>query len=47
MRIEWNTNGTQPNLGVARMGDVATIGTDFDADNQGEFLVINSGDNFY
>lgn len=46
MRIEWNTNGTQPDLSIARMGDVATVGTDFAVDNQGEFLVINSGDNF-
>lgn len=46
MRIEWNSNGTQPDLSVARMGDVATVGTDFAADNQGDFLVINSGDNF-
>jgi len=46
MRVEWDTNGTQPDLSVARMGDVATFGTDFNADNQGEFLVVDSGDNF-
>lgn len=46
MRISWNTNGTEPDLSVARLGDVVTVGTDFNADNQGNFMVINSGDNY-
>jgi len=46
MRIEWNTNGTAPTLSNAKYGDVVTIGTDFAADNQGEFGIINTGDNF-
>ena len=46
MRIEWNTNGTQPSLGNAKYGDIITIGTDFVAVNQGQFLITNSGDNF-
>lgn len=46
MRVSWNTNGTEPDLSVARMGDVVTLGTDFNAANQGNFMVINSGDNY-
>lgn len=46
MRLEWNTNGTEPSFTNARLGDVLTIGTDFDASNQGEYMVTNSGDNF-
>src|SRR5690606_7144918 len=46
MRVEWNTTGTEPTLSNAKFGDVATFGTDFDADNRGSFMVLNSGDNF-
>lgn len=46
MRVEWNTNGTQPTLANAKFGDIIKIGTDFAADNQGEFLVTKSGDNY-
>ena len=46
MRIEWNTNGTASTLANARIGDVVTVGTDFDVDNQGQYMVTNSGDNF-
>lgn len=46
MVIEWNTNGTQPSLENAVVGDVVTLGTDFNASNQGEFMVVESGDNY-
>lgn len=46
MRIEWNTNGTEPTLENAIMGDVVTVGTSFAAANQGTFMVVDSGDNF-
>ena len=46
MRIEWNTNGTQPTLANAKMGDVVRVGTAFSAANQGDFMVASSGDNF-
>lgn len=46
MTIEWNTNGTQPSLENAKLGDILTVGTDFNAANQGDFQVIDSGDNF-
>lgn len=46
MRISWNTNGTQPTLGNAKMGDIVTVGTAFASINQGTFMVEASGDNF-
>jgi uncharacterized phage protein gp47/JayE len=46
MTIEWNGNGTQPTLENARIGDILYLGTAFDPANQGEFLVVDSGDNF-
>jgi len=46
MRVEWNSVGTQPTLSLAKFGDVATFGTDFDADNQGNFMVLKSGVNY-
>lgn len=46
MRLEWDTNGTEPSLGNAKFGDIVTIGTDFASGNQGSFLVLKSGDNY-
>jgi hypothetical protein len=46
MRIEWNTNGTEPSLENARMGDVLKLGTAFNVANQGEFMIVDSGDNY-
>lgn len=42
VRISWNTNGTQPTIENAKQGDLVTIGTDFAAANQGEFMVTKS-----
>jgi uncharacterized phage protein gp47/JayE len=39
-KIEWNGNGTDPSLGLAKVGDVIYLGTDFDADNQGSYTII-------
>lgn len=44
MRIEWNGNGTQPDMSDVKMGDIVNVGTDFNADNQGSFMVTKSGD---
>ncbi len=41
--LNWNGVGTEPSLENARMGDVMTFGTDFDPDNQGDFMVRRSG----
>lgn len=46
MRIEYNGNGTAPTLENAKYGDEVTVGTDFNAANQGVFSVINTGSNF-
>lgn len=46
MTIAWNTNGTEPSLENAKIGDILTLGTDFNAANQGSFLVVDSGDNY-
>lgn len=45
-RIEWAGGGTEPTLENAKMGDVLTFGTSFNANNQGDFMVVDSGDNF-
>ena len=41
--LNWNGIGTEPSLGLAQMGDVLKLGTDFAAANQGEFMVLSSG----
>ena len=46
MRIEWNGNGTEPTLSNAKQGDVIRFGSAFASDNQGYFMVLNSGDNY-
>jgi hypothetical protein len=46
MKIEWNTNGTQPDMSVARVGDSVTIGTGFAAANQGVFMITDSDTNY-
>lgn len=40
MRIQWTGTGTEPDFGLAKAGDILTIGTDFNAANQGEFAVV-------
>ena len=46
MRVEWDSSGTTPSLSNCKLGDFLTLGTDFDADNQGTFMVLDSGDNY-
>lgn len=46
MQIAWNTVGTTPTLANAKMGDVVTVGTAFAANNQGIFMVTESGNNY-
>jgi uncharacterized phage protein gp47/JayE len=41
--LNWNGIGTEPNFENAKMGDVITFGTDFDPNNQGEYMVLRSG----
>lgn len=41
--MNWNGVGTEPNFFPVRMGDIVTLGTDFAAQNQGEFMVLRSG----
>ena len=41
MKIEWNGNGTQPDLSTVKLGDIITIGTDFAVDNQGSFMITD------
>jgi uncharacterized phage protein gp47/JayE len=39
MRIVWNGTGTQPTFDNARLGDTLIVGTAFNLDNQGQFMV--------
>lgn len=41
--LNWNGVGTEPNLQLAKMGDVMTFGSDFNAANRGDFMVLRSG----
>ncbi|NJO48234.1 MAG: hypothetical protein HC840_00800 [Leptolyngbyaceae cyanobacterium RM2_2_4] len=41
--LNWNGVGTEPNFANTRMGDIITLGVDFDAANQGNFMVQRSG----
>lgn len=41
--LNWNGVGTEPTLGNALCGDIITFGVDFNAANQGEFMVLRSG----
>ncbi|MCX9024617.1 MAG: baseplate J/gp47 family protein [Candidatus Methanoperedens sp.] len=41
--LNWNGVGTEPTLENANVGDVVTFGTDFNAANRGDFMVIRSG----
>ena len=43
MYVNWNGIGTQPNFGLAQVGDVITFGTDFATANRGDFMVVDSG----
>jgi hypothetical protein len=40
--LEWTGTGTEPTLGNASVGDILTVGTDFNAANQGSFMVLDS-----
>lgn len=42
--LEWNGVGTEPSLQNAEMGDILTVGTDFDPANQGEYMVLRAGE---
>lgn len=42
--VNWNGSGTQPTLENAQMGDVVTFGSDFSSANQGDFMVLRSGE---
>lgn len=44
MYVNWNGVGTEPALQNAQMGDVITFGSDFAAANQGDFMVLRSGE---
>ncbi|HLD91596.1 MAG TPA: baseplate J/gp47 family protein [Patescibacteria group bacterium] len=46
MRIEWNGNGVEPDFSVVNLGDIVEVGTTFDVDNQGKFMVTKIGDNW-
>lgn len=40
LRISWNTNGTEPStINDLKYGDIVTFGTDFNAANQGDFMI--------
>jgi uncharacterized phage protein gp47/JayE len=41
--LNWNGVGTEPHLENAQVGDVVNFGSDFNAANQGEWMVIRSG----
>jgi uncharacterized phage protein gp47/JayE len=41
--LNWNGVGTQPNFENARAGDILTLGVDFNAANQGQFMVLRTG----
>lgn len=42
IRLTWDGTGTEPTLGVARVGDELTLGTDFDPANQGTFMITKA-----
>lgn len=44
VRLKWAGAGAEPSLENLRPGNIATLGTDFDAANQGDFHVIDSGE---
>jgi hypothetical protein len=39
MAVAWNSSGTQPNFSSLKMGDIVTLGSAFNASNQGSFMV--------
>jgi hypothetical protein len=41
MIITWNSAGTQPDFSDVKLGDIVTVGTAFNADNQGNFMVTS------
>jgi uncharacterized phage protein gp47/JayE len=43
MTLSWNGIGLEPDFGSCRVGDVLTLGTDFDPLNQGEFSILRNG----
>jgi hypothetical protein len=42
-KLKWAGAGAEPNLEDARPGDIVILGTDFNAANQGEFSIVDSG----
>lgn len=41
--LNWNGSGSEPDFSLVRMGDVLTLGTDFNSANQGDFMVLSNG----
>jgi hypothetical protein len=41
--VSWAGTGTAPLLGATLPGDIVTFGSGFASDNQGSFMVVNSG----
>lgn len=46
VKLQWNGNGTNPSLSLVKVGDLITLGTDFDAANQGSFVVTGKASNY-
>jgi uncharacterized phage protein gp47/JayE len=42
IKLSWNGNGTEPDLGEAKVGDELTLGTDFNSDNQGSWMITKA-----
>lgn len=43
-KLIWGGLGDEPSLEDARPGDILILGTDFSADNQGEYHIVDSGE---
>jgi len=46
LKIMWDGVGTDPSLSEIQVGDILTLGTDFNAANQGSWMVNGKGTNF-
>jgi uncharacterized phage protein gp47/JayE len=44
VRLKWAGAGVEPSLEDLRPGDIVTLGTDFNAANQGDFHILDSGE---
>lgn len=43
-KISWSGTGTNPLLNLAQPGDFISVGSDFDPDNQGQFLISETNE---